>query len=53
MKITNRQYLTKEVNRESFNGNNEDQCIDMGIVHVFVNESNHWTKILRKIGSIQ
>ena len=33
------------------NGSIKDQCIDMEIVHVFVNDSSHspWTKIIWKI----
>ena len=35
-------------------GSNEDQCIDMGIVHVFVNESirSPWTWLSRQFGSL-
>ena len=36
-------------------GSTKDQCIEMEIVHVFVNESSYssWTKLLGNIGSIQ
>ena len=36
------------------NGSNEDHCIDMEIVHIFVTESSHssWTKLHRKFGCI-
>ena len=37
------------------NGSTEDQCISMGIVRVFVNESSHssWTKLYREMGTMQ
>ena len=54
MKITNHQCLfddsvpifAKEIGNHNgslniCNGSNDDQCIDMVIVHVFVNESSH------------
>ena len=66
MKITNHQYLTKgfSICAKEFgnhnllnicNGSNKDQCIDVGIVHVFINESSHssWTRLFTEFGSFQ
>ena len=67
MRITNHQYLRKvfQLSKKKLgtttgystfcNRNNTDQCIDMGIVHVFVNESSHsfWTTLITEFGSIQ
>ena len=52
-------YLQKEVGNHNrlniCNGNDTDQRLDLGVLHVFVNESSHssWTKIHRELGSIQ
>ena len=37
------------------NGSNEDQCIGMGTVHVFFNESSHssWTELFGEFGNLQ
>ena len=68
MRIWNHLYLTKVfqhlhkkevVNHNGLlnfcNGSNEDQCIDVEIVHIFVSESSHssWTKLFGNFRSTQ
>ena len=60
MKYTNHQCMTKVFHFHSrtlniFDGSYTDTCVDMGKVHVFVNDCSHssWTELFGEFGDLQ